>query len=140
MIFWPSVLHLDEIDVVGVCGSQRHCSIRSAASVCKSRRDCKSLSENLKHFFDSLKDLAFNKKRLNFLRWTLFEHIYSDCWIDENRNQIEGALASRKMNSFFDAKINVIWPGLGFSTSILVYNPWSIFNTKSFLNTKSFSK
>merc|ERR1712227_513814 len=101
------VLHLDEIDVVGVCGSQRHCSIRSAASVCKSRRDCKSLSENIKHFFDSLKDLALNKK--------------SECWIDENRNQIEGALASRKMNSFFDAKIihAVIWPGLGFSTSIL---------------------
>lgn len=133
--FWPSVLHLDEIDVVGVCGSQRHCSIRSAASVCKSRRDCKTLSENLKHFFDSLKDLALNERRLIFLKWTLLiQHFYSDCWIDENRSQIEGALASRKMNSFFDAKIihAVIWPGLGFSTSILVCKPGSTFKANSF--------
>ena len=65
-----------------------------------------------------------------------FSHttFYSDCWIDENRSQIEGALASRKMNSFFDAKIihAVIWPGLGFSTSILVCNPGSAFKAQSF--------
>ena len=44
------VLHLDEVDVSGICQSQMNCSLKPSASVCKNN-NCNFLIKKAKDFF-----------------------------------------------------------------------------------------
>ena len=59
------VLHLDEVDVSGICQSQLHCSLKPSSSVCQNLYDCDELVIKAKSFFRDVDVLSMGQTRFS---------------------------------------------------------------------------
>merc|ERR1712227_207779 len=104
------VLHIDEIDMVGLCSQQVHCSVQKPLYTnfeanCKTQVDCERMVNHCKKMYP-VKQLTIGYQ--------------SRCWIDDSRDENQGAIAVRQMESFSGSRAfhSVIWPLSAFIFSV----------------------
>jgi len=104
------ILHIDEVDMVGLCASQQHCSVQKPMYTnfeanCRTEVNCGKL-------------VMFARKMFNVTKLRMGSQ--RACWIDANRDENQGAIAMRQMENFIGSRAfhSVIWPMSSFLFSV----------------------
>lgn len=101
------ILHEDEIDITGMCQDQVHCSVQRLFNAkCDKHLNCEEIIQQAKKFYNYDEFPEENER---------------SCWINPTGGIKTGAIARRKMPTFFrtNAFHAVFWPCSGFTLSTI---------------------